>query len=178
MNLCDIPFREIGIFQYGVIKTADIVFSKEVRKMCEDNVCRLYGTTWACPPAVGSVEECKGKCLRYESALVFNAKYSLEDSFDLEGMRQGHRKFKAVCDALQQKAANGLSDFILLSNEGCIRCKKCTYPDSSCRFPDLLYPSIEGFGIFVNLLAERAGIHYINGQNTVTYFGALLFDPQ
>ena len=35
--------------------------------------------------------------------------------------------------------------------------------------------SLEAYGIHVSKLAETAGMKYINGQNTVTYFGAVLF---
>jgi hypothetical protein len=36
-------------------------------------------------------------------------------------------------------------------------------------------PSLEAYGINVSELAKAAGMNYINGQNTVTYFGAVLF---
>jgi hypothetical protein len=36
--------------------------------------------------------------------------------------------------------------------------------------------SLEAYGIFVAKLAEKAGMKYINGVNTVTYFGAVLFN--
>ena len=41
--------------------------------------------------------------------------------------------------------------------------------------PELLFPSVEGFGIHVGQLAQKAGLTYINGENTVTYFGVLLY---
>ncbi|HIV13348.1 MAG TPA: hypothetical protein IAA63_09455 [Candidatus Pullilachnospira stercoravium] len=55
-------------------------------------------------------------------------------------------------------------------------CSECTYPEAPCRFPDRSHGSIEGYGIMVSDLANQAGINYINGANTVTYFGALLCD--
>jgi len=167
--------HEIGISQYGLIDTKQIVFSDEVRRLCESNVCTKYGTTWACPPAVGTPDECKEKSLEYEKAFVFNAKYDLEDSFDYDGMLLGHKAFKKVCDLLANLAKEKLTDYVLLSNEGCNRCRLCTYPNSSCRFPEKLFPSVEGFGIRVDALAKSANIKYINGNNTVTYFGLLLF---
>ena len=81
-----------------------------------------------------------------------------------------------VCDKLADLARENLTDFLLLSNEGCVRCSKCTYPDNPCRYPDKLFPSVEGYGIMVNILAESANMKYINGENTVTYFGLLLFN--
>lgn len=172
----DSILQQIGIYQFGLIEAKEIVFSNEVRRLCEQNVCGGYGTTWTCPPAVGTIEECKEKCLKYTKALVFSAKFSLEDSFDYEGMVHGQSEFKKVSDRLASlMEEKQLSDFLLLSNEGCMRCKECTYPHKPCRFPEKLFPSVESYGIMVNALAKSAKINYVNGQNTVTYFGLLLY---
>lgn len=175
MDFDRIKLMDIGISQYGIISTSQISFLQEIRELCEKNSCRNFATTWACPPAVGTLSECKEKCLAFSQALVFNSIYPLEDSFDIEGMEAGHRMFKTVCDHLYTWVKPQLGEFIILSNESCIRCKDCTYPDSPCRFPEILFPSIEGFGILVTKLAESAQISYINGKNTVTYFGMLLY---
>ena len=167
--------KRLGISQSAVIQPNEIVFDDEVRAICEGNACRQYGRTWACPPGVGSVNQCRKRCLQYKHALVFSAAYPLEDSFDLEGMMEGHRAFKDLCDGLYSLAAGRLSAFLLLSNEGCARCEICTYPHQPCRMPERLFPSIEGFGIQVARLARLAGMRYHNGANTVTYFGMLLY---
>ena len=171
----DSELKKIGIHQYGIVSPTAIVFDEEIRKICENNVCRLYGKTWACPPAVGTVSQCRERCLQYKNAMVFNGVYPLEDSFDYEGMREGHAQFKKLCDRLYEAVRPRYDSFILLSNEGCNRCGTCTYPNAACRMPDKLFPSLEGFGIHVAKLAASAGIHYINGANTVTYFGMLLY---
>jgi predicted metal-binding protein len=167
---------ETGIWQYGVVSPAEIVFSDEFQKICRANACRCYGKTWACPPAVGTTEQCRQRCLHYQSAVVFSAKYPLEDSFDYEGMLSGHDEFKKLCDKVYALVKQEDSQFLLLSNEGCKRCNVCTYPASPCRMPELLFPSVEGFGINVKQLADAAGISYCNGANTVTYFGVLLLN--
>ena len=41
--------------------------------------------------------------------------------------------------------------------------------------PEKLFPSVEGFGINVVALASKVGLKYNNGENTVTYFGMLMF---
>ncbi|MDR1612984.1 MAG: DUF2284 domain-containing protein [Planctomycetota bacterium] len=165
-----------GVFQYGVIGTPDIDFSEEVRKMCEANVCRKYAATWACPPAVGTVDECRAKCLRFRNVLVFSGKYDLEDSFDYEGMMGGMESFKRTARELEALLKPHLGEYLMLANEGCGICDACTYPARPCRFPDRVHGSIEGYGIFVDKLAEAAGMNYINGRNTVTYFGGLFYD--
>lgn len=178
MNLEENVLKEIGIHEYGLISTAEIPFDHEIRKICQNNVCRLYGTTWACPPAVGTIEECQARCLQYKTALVFNAVYPLDSSFDYKGMMQGHSAFKDLCDRLYTLVKPQLHKFLLLSNEGCKRCKSCTYPSAPCRQPERLFPSLEGFGIYVAKLASCANIKYVNGKNTVTYFGLLLYNLQ
>lgn len=175
MMLQENDLKEIGIHEYGVSSTTDIPFEQEIRKICEDNTCRLYGKTWACPPAVGTVVECRERCLQYKTALVFNGVYPLEDSFDYEGMFRGHGAFKDLCDRLYKLAKTQLREFLLLSNEGCKRCKNCTYPWAPCRQPELLFPSLEGFGIHVAKLANCTNIKYVNEKNIVTYFGMLLY---
>ena len=45
----------------------------------------------------------------------------------------------------------------------------------SDRMPEMLFPSLEGFGIDVASLAAKAGLTYNGGENTVTYFGMLLY---
>ena len=175
MILEDQDLKAIGVDEYGLLSTAEIDFEPEIRSICEDNACRLYGSNWACPPAVGTVEECRARYLEYKTALVFNAVYPLEDSFDYGGMLQGHGAFKDLCDRLYERVKPRLHKFLLLSNEGCKRCQNCTYPSAPCRYPERLFPSLEGFGIDVAKLAARASIQYMHGENTVTYFGMLLY---
>ncbi len=50
---------ESGFTECGYIPIARLNYSSEVRKICEGNSCRSYGTSWACPPAVGTLEECR-----------------------------------------------------------------------------------------------------------------------
>ncbi len=165
-----------GLYEANFIDTKDIVFYDEIRKICEGNSCCNYGTSWACPPAVGTVEECRTSVLKYEKMLLFSKKYELEDSFDFEGMHDGLIDFKHVVDSFHERIGEFISNFLLLSNEGCGRCSKCTYPDSECRYPKLLHHSIEGYGLNISELARKAGIRYINGEGTVTFFGGLLFN--
>lgn len=163
-----------GIYQCGTVDTDKIRFTQEVRAMCEVNTCRQYGKTWACPPAIGTVEECRERVQKYEKMLVFSIKYDLEDSFDYEGMLAGMKHFKKCCRAFDDAVRPYIKEYFIVSNEGCDLCTKCTYPDAPCRFPERSHGSLEGYGIFVSELAKQAGINYINGPNTVTYFGALI----
>lgn len=167
-----------GMWQADFINTKGLLFYPEIREICKGNTCRNYGATWACPPAVGTIEECKKRVMQYEKMLLFSIKYDLEDFSDIEGMSNAMLSFKASVDVFDEKLRMFLSGYLLLSNEGCGRCAKCTYPDFPCRFPEYLHHSIEGYGFNIHELAKAAGIKYNNGENTVTFFGGLLFERQ
>ena len=170
--------EKCGFTEYGYVRIDHLKYYPDIRKICEGNTCRNYGSCWACPPAVGTLEECKNRVEQYDNMMLFTKKYETKNSFDIKGMMRGLKDFKKLADSFHEELKPCLSDFMLLSNEGCGRCKECTYPDEPCRFPDLLHHSLEGYGFLVNDLAKEANVKYNNGQNTVTYFGALLFNTE
>ncbi len=167
--------EELGIQDYGVMNTTDLVISQEVHRMCETNRCGHYGCTWACPPGVGTIEECKERIQRYTNAFVFTTKYDIEDSFDYEGMVEGGKWHDQVSQKIIKLWKNYCHEFLALTHEGCSKCKDCTYPDAPCRFPEDLHPSIEAYGIEAYPLCERAKVKYNNGANTVTYIGCIFY---
>lgn len=143
--------------------------------MCKKTGCKNYNSTWACPPAVGTVEECKRRCEQYEHFLLFSGKFDIAAASDYDGMIRSLFDFKKIVERYDRMIGPFLDSYQLLSNEGCGRCKDCTWPDAPCRFPDHLYHSLEGYGFLVRDLAESAGMHYHNGDLTVTFFGGVLF---
>ena len=44
---------------WGQVDPSCLRFHREVRDLCRQNTCRNYNTSWACPPAVGSLEDCR-----------------------------------------------------------------------------------------------------------------------
>lgn len=169
--------QQLGIHQYGFMPVSDIVFSEEVRRLCEVNYCGMYNKKWVCPPAVGTYEECRSHILKYSRIFVFTTVHPLEDSYDFEGMMAGRSRHNDICsEVVQAFRTYGPSDALFLAGDGCDRCSTCTWPDTPCRFPDRAFPSVESYGVQVNQLAASLGINYINGHNTVTYFGCICFD--
>lgn len=164
-----------AIFQWGILTTPEITFHPEVRRICESNQCGKYGQTWCCPPALGTYEACRKQTLAYERAFVFTGKYDLEDSYDFEGMMATGEQFRQMCCHIRRDWRTRFGDCALYATGGCRHCKDCTYPNAPCRFPEEMIQSLEGLGIMVNCLAETLQINYINGKNTVTYFGMILF---
>ena len=169
---------ETGFTEVGELNINELEYETEVRKICESNQCGKYGSSWVCPPATGTLEECKKRVEQYDHMLLLNGKFDLEDSFDFEGMIAGMHEFKKRIENFDRKLKGMVDSYLILGNEGCSRCEKCTYPDAPCRFPEKLYQTVEGYGFNVSKMAASAGMKYNNGQNTITYFGALLFCDQ
>ena len=161
------------VFECSFIKSEELPFRTYVVDACAQNACGCYGKTWQCPPGVGTFEEVKAKCLAYENVLVFTTCHSLEDSFDIEGMHSGRLEHEKITD--QVTAMFEDRKIRALSAEGCGLCKVCTYPNAPCRFPEKARSSVEANAISVVELAKQCGIHYKNGQNTVTYFSVILY---
>ena len=164
---------KLPILQYEFIRTSELTFSGRVRHICETE-CPMYGKTWACPPGVGSVEDCKARCLRYPEALLLTTAAEVRDAADMDetlATRGAHEEVARQAEALLR--AQGL-DTYALSAEACARCAHCTCPDAPCRFPAQLHPCIESHGIVVTDLAEKLGITFLAG-NVVTWFSILFF---
>ena len=165
-----------GFQDAGALDTAALRFHPEVRATCEGNRCRGYGSSWACPPAVGTLEECRERVLGFGKLMLVSKAYLLEDGMDFAGVGAAMGDFKTCALELGKALRPRLKKLLILSNEGCGRCRTCTWPEEACRFPEELQPSIEGFGFIVSELAKQAGIPYLNGKDTVTFFGAVLYD--
>ena len=95
---------------------------------------------------------------------------------DFRAVGAAMEDFKVCSRTLGRLTRPQYPGLLILSNESCRRCEHCTWPDAPCRFPEDLQPSIEGFGFIVSELAQQAGIPYLNGKNSVTFFGAVLYD--
>lgn len=174
MKLSASALTGAGFFGWGVVPVEKIPFSQEFLDICRSNSCGSYNTCWACPPAMGTLEECRARIGGYRVGLVFNHVSRLEDSFDFEGMEEAAVNYRRSVDALYELVKQEGDRISILANGGCRRCSTCTWPDAPCRFPEKLFPAIEGCGIYVSRLAGLAGLKYINGPDTVTYFGMLL----
>jgi len=99
----------------------------------------------------------------------------LEDSFDVDGMMANGKKFYQITHDLRETLAKENLPFMVLGAGGCRECEKCTYPDAPCRFPGRKHVSVEACGIYVTKLCATAGLNYINGENTITNTGLVLF---
>lgn len=165
---------ELPLAQYAWIRPEELAFLERVRYICETE-CPRYGTSWACPPAVGTVEECRERCLSYGEGFLFTTFSEVPDIADLEQtltFRAGHEEItRQVCDIFEGQGLKVMA----LSTESCAVCETCAYPEGPCRHPDKMFPCVESYGILVTDLAERHEIEFMYGGNVVTWFSLVLF---
>ena len=62
--------KNAGFPQVGELDCDTIRLMPEVRKMCEDNTCGMYGKCWSCPPGCGSLEECESRVRKYKKGIL------------------------------------------------------------------------------------------------------------
>ena len=163
----------LPIVQYEFFPAGELVFSPAVRHICQAE-CPQYGKTWACPPAVGSLEACRQRCLAFPHALVITTMAEVEDTADMAqtlATRAGHEE---ITRQVHQLFRAQDVEPLVLSTESCAICPECTYPGAPCRHPDRMYPCVESHGILVTALAERLGLDFL-AAGAVTWYSLFLY---
>jgi len=168
--------KEIGFDNVAEIDVAEIGFEPSLISLCEKNTCGNYGRNYACPPLLGKTEDLIKKAKSFKKMILFQKIYQLEDSFDIEGMARGKMDFSEKTIKTFDAISDIPNEHMVLGAGGCTLCKECgAITNTPCRFPDRAIPSLESFSIQVSTLAGQCGMKYINGVNTTTYFGAVLY---
>ena len=170
-QLADLP-----LYAYFFIKPEQLEFSERIRWICE-NECPRYGKTWACPPGVGTVEQCKARCYGYNSCLVVGTITETDDIADMEktlATRPAHEEItRQVAQFFQQQ---GIDPYIL-STEACAECEHCAILDGQpCRKPERMHPCVESHGINVIPILEEQGLPFQYGDDIVTWYSLLFFN--
>ena len=169
----ELQLAELPLFQYSFLKSEELLFTERVRTICETE-CPRYNTTWACPPAVGSVEECRQRCLSYPELLVISTVTEVHDIANMEESLATRAEHEQLTYEVAQMIRDQGCDVMVLSTESCAQCEQCSYPDAPCRKPEKMFPCVESHGILVTDLFEKHGLEFFNG-NIVTWFSVLFY---
>ncbi|MFV0435873.1 MAG: DUF2284 domain-containing protein [Desulfopila sp.] len=175
----------LGLEKFDCAKDIErlaVPLSDECRKMCEQNMCGSYGRNWMCPPAIGSLAELQRQFEGYDRCLIVTKVYTLEDSYDWEGMKNGAKNFQDRLMEYRGLIAAEAPQFgyLMLGAGACLLCPTCSHQvQEPCRFPDKAIVSLEAFGVDVMRMMAEQGLKYNNGVNTVTYIGGIFYcsDP-
>ena len=167
--------QDLPLYVYDFIEPSALEFTGRVRWICE-NECPMYGKSWACPPGVGTVEECEKRCGGYNGCLMISTITEVSDITNIEetlATRAEHERITNQVDEILRDA--GIEPYIL-STEACALCERCAYLDGEpCRIPEKMHPCVESHGINVMPLLEEQGLEFQYGENVVTWISLLFF---
>ena len=174
-ELLEEKLSELPLYIYDFIDPRALEFNGRIRWICEHE-CPMYGTTWACPPGVGSLEECERKCASYENCLLISSIVEVSDIANLEetlATRPDHEALtNQVRDIMEEQ---GIQPYVL-STEACAICERCAMLDGQpCRHPERMHPCVESHGINVVPILETLGLEFQFGANVVTWISLLFF---
>ena len=170
-ELLEEKLSELPLYIYDFIDPGELEFSDRIRWICQ-NECPKYGTTWACPPGVGTVESCKAKCLSYNKCLLISSITEVADISDMAQTLATRADHEALTD--QVGALLGAEPYIL-STEACAICDRCAILDNQpCRHRDRMHPCVESQGINIIPTLEANGLEFQYGSNVVTWVSLLL----
>lgn len=163
------------IFEYRVLNTENLQVEERVRIICQQE-CERYGSTWACPPAVGTLKECEKKIHSYSQAVFFSSVAEVSDVLNMEEMlatRAAHEELTTeVARFLEEQGM----DTYTLSTESCDICEECAYfHGQPCRHPERMHPCLESHGVVVSEVVEREQMEYSLGGNSILWFSMILF---
>ena len=166
---------ELPLYIYQFIDPKELEFSDRIRWICEHE-CPMYGKSWACPPGVGSVAACRGKCLEFENCLMVSTIAEVTDIANIEetlATRPEHEQItNQVRDFMEEQ---GITPYIL-STEACALCERCAILDGlPCRMPERMHPCVESHGINVIPVLESCGLEFQFGENVVTWVSLLFY---
>ncbi len=169
---------ELGAFKTGVVAVKDIVFNPNFRKYCVDNYCGKYGKYWTCPPDAGEINELISFAKQFDEAIIYQTTGKLESSVDQNGIKLAENAHQKIAQNLQSYIVQLCADKCLhLGTGGCNLCEVCTrVKNEPCISPQHAIRGLSAFGIDVSHLSKLSGMKYDNGQNTVTFFGAVIYN--
>ena len=168
--------KNAGFSHIGEIRMETVEPMDEVRDMCQNENCGMYGKNWACPPGCGSLEECRKRLLSYRTGILVQTVGELEDSMDWEGIKEAEERHKKCFLETAEKLREVCPELLPLGAGTCTLCKECTYPDSPCRHPDRRVSSMEAYGILVSDICAKNQMKYYYGPESIAYTSCYFFD--
>ena len=174
-ELLEAKLAELPLYIYDFLDPKELDFMSRIRWICE-NECPMYGKSWACPPGVGSINQCKGKCLSYENCLMISTIVEVADITDINETLATRPDHEALTNEIRDLMREMGVDPYILSTEACALCERCAILDGEpCRFPESMHPCVESHSINVVPMLENRGLEFQFGANVVTWISLLFY---
>ena len=175
ITLLEEQLSQLPLYTYFYTDPNSIEFSQRIRYICQAE-CPMYGRTWACPPAVGAVEDCQKKCRSYKNCLVIGTIVEVTDSADIEQSLATRHDHEMITNQVRDLMREQGTEPYILSTEACAICSRCVYlVGLPCRMPKKMHPCVESHGINIIPTLEAQGLDFIYGSNIVTWYSLFFF---
>ena len=166
---------QLPLFSYHFFDPNTLEFTDRIRWICQQE-CPMYNKSWACPPAVGEVAQCRSRCLGYRQCLMIVTMTEVSDIANITETLATRPEHEGITNQVQEMLREEGVEPYVLSTEACAVCERCAWLDGQpCRFPGRMHPCVESHGINVVPLFESLGIPFIYGENIVTWVSLLFF---
>ena len=93
----------------------------------------------------------------------------------IAAMEDIQRRHKRSFESFARQVRLLTGECLPLSAGSCTLCRRCTYPDRPCRFPQRRMASMEAYGLLVSDVCRRSGLGYYYGTGTMTYTSCVLY---
>lgn len=179
MNLNAEKFEEFisryPVYEYRILAAEAIQVFPRVREICRTE-CERYGSTWACPPAVGTLEECGRRIRGYSHGIFFSSVAEVSDLLNMEEMLRTRRAHEELSTEVGEYLKSQGFQVFILSTESCDICRECAYKRGEpCVHPDRMHPCLESHGVMVYELAVNNQMEYQLDGNVILWFSLVLF---
>ncbi len=174
-ELLEQQLAQLPLYTYAFLDPQELEFSDRIRWICEHE-CPMYGKSWACPPGVGTVPECKARCLAYPGCLMISTITEVADIGDINETLSTRAEHEALTNQVRDMMREQGVEPYVLSTEACAYCKRCAILDGEpCRMPERMHPCVESHGINLLGIIEEQGLSFQYGENVVTWFSLLFY---
>jgi predicted metal-binding protein len=175
-ELLEGQLAELPLYVYDFIDPKALEFTERVLWVCSHE-CPMYDKTWACPPAVGTVDECRCRCEQFTDCLMIATITEVQDISNIEETLATRPAHEAVTNQVRDMMRSQGVEPYVLSTEACALCERCAWMDGQpCRFPEKMHPCVESHGINLLALIADQGLEFQYGENVVTWFSLLFFE--
>ena len=165
--------RELGFTTAAAIDPQLLEPREDVRDMCAADRCGAYNKNWTCPPAIGTIAECRTQIRQCSKGILLQTVGHMQKTIDSRCYRETEQRHLQNLNTLAEELRKEYPNALCLGAGGCRVCRKCAYPEP-CRFPEKAMSSMEGYGLFVTQVCQDEGIPYHHGEGTITYTACIL----
>jgi len=151
-----------------------LVARKDIRDMCKEDKCGVFGKNWTCPPECGTLEECERKMRQYKNGILLQKVGNLSRVIDVKAYIKIEKEYRESLLKFAAEIKKTHPNALCLGAGACTVCEKCAYPNP-CLFPEKALSSMEAYGLFVTQVCRDCNVPYYYGEKTITFMACVLY---